>query len=119
MVSASEALLIAVWIERQNIVRPSIGERRPMMRIVESVAGHYDVQEVEFGKVYRWRPGYIVLECGCGEKQALTCFMATCSECGADYAAVAQEELAGQSSEEKALHSWRYAGERQGLGLPY
>jgi hypothetical protein len=41
-----------------------------------------------------------------------------CSECGADHAAVVQEELAGRCSEDEFLHPWRYTGEREELGLP-
>ncbi len=44
--------------------------------------------------VYRWYPGYLLLQCGCGEMLTLTCLMATCSECGADHKAVVEEELA-------------------------
>jgi hypothetical protein len=88
-------------------------------KIIERVGGYYEHQEVPFGVVYRWHPGYLLLKCGCGASQALTCSEATCSECGTDYTSVVQEELAGQCSEEEALHPWHYAGEREGLGLPY
>ena len=87
-------------------------------KIIERIEGYYEAQEVPFGVVYQWHPGYLLIECGCGEKLALTCFISTCSKCGADHAAVAQEELAGQCSEEEALHPWRYAGEREDVGLP-
>src|SRR5919112_6655364 len=87
-------------------------------KVIEHIGGYYETQEVPFGVVYQWHPGYLLIECGCGEKLALSCFISTCSECGADCAAVVQEELAGQCSEEKALHPWRYAGEREDVGLP-
>ena len=87
-------------------------------KIIKRVRGYYEYQEVPFGVVYRWHPGYLLLECRCGARQALTCFAATCGECGADYTSVVQEELAGQCSEDEALHPWRYAGDREGLGLP-
>ena len=86
--------------------------------VIERIGGYYEAQEVPFGVVYQWNPGYLLIECGCGEKLALTCFVSTCSECGAGYAAVVQEELAGQCSEGEALHPWRYAEDRQELGLP-
>jgi hypothetical protein len=38
-------------------------------KIIERVEAHY---EVPFGKVYEWRPAYVVLECECGEKSILT-----------------------------------------------
>ncbi len=87
-------------------------------KVIERIGGYYEAQEVPFGVVYQWNPGYLLIECGCGEKLALSCFTNICSECGADYAAVVQEELAGQCSEEEALHPWRYAGEHEERGLP-
>ena len=30
------------------------------------------VQEVEFGRVYKWCPEYVVIECDCGERLSLT-----------------------------------------------
>jgi|SRR5215207_1638634 len=88
-------------------------------KVIERIEGNYEAQEVPFGVVYQWHPGYLLIECGCGERLALTYFISTCSDCGADYAAVVQEELAGQcSEEEEALHPWRYAGEREDVGLP-
>src|ERR671911_1547754 len=87
-------------------------------KVIERIEGYYEAQEVPFGVVYQWHPGYLLIECGCGERLALTCFISTCSKCGADYATVVQEELAGQCSEDEALHPWRYAGKREELGLP-
>ncbi len=75
-----------------------------MMTTIERTEGHYDVQEVEFGKVYRWRPECVVLECDCGERLTLTNSITTCSWCDADYAAVVREELAAaERSEDEAL----------------
>jgi hypothetical protein len=88
-------------------------------KVIERIEGYYEAHEVPFGVVYQWHPGYLLMECGCGKKLALTCFISTCSECGADHTAVVQDELAGQCSEEEALHPWRYAGEREEFGLPY
>jgi DNA-directed RNA polymerase subunit RPC12/RpoP len=39
------------------------------VRIHKRIAGHYAVQEVPFGKDYRWSPETVVLECSkCGKK---------------------------------------------------
>lgn len=97
-----------------------IGEQRiaNYAKVIENMGGYYEAQEVPFGVVYHWHPGYLLIECGCGERLTLTCSMSICSECGADHAAVVQEELAGQCSKDEALHPWRYAGEREVLGLP-
>jgi hypothetical protein len=37
------------------------------MHVVERVAGHYNVGEVEFGKVYKWVPANARIECDCGQ----------------------------------------------------
>jgi hypothetical protein len=57
-----------------------------MAQIIERVEAHYESREVPFGKVYEWHPGYVVLECDCGEKITLTATstMTTCSRCGAN-----------------------------------
>jgi hypothetical protein len=34
-----------------------------LMRIIERVAGHYIVQEMPFGRTYKWAPEQVVLEC--------------------------------------------------------
>ena len=88
-------------------------------KVIERIGGYYEAQEVPFSVVYQWNPGYLLIECGCGERLALSCFISICSACAADYADVVQEELAGGCSEEEALHPWRYAGECEDFGLPY
>jgi hypothetical protein len=88
------------------------------VKIVNYTAGHYEVQEVEFGTVYAWRPQSVMAECKCGEKLHLSVLEATCGQCGGDHAAVVQEELAGHYSEEDA-HPWRYTGHREDAGLPF
>ncbi len=87
-------------------------------KVIERISGYYEAQEVPFGVVYSWHPGCLLIECGCGKVLTLTCSTTTCSGCGADHTSVVREELAGQCSEDVALHPWRYAGDREGLGLP-
>jgi hypothetical protein len=84
-------------------------------KVIERTEGYYALEEVPFGVVYRWQPGYVLIECGCGTMLSLSCLMATCSECGTDHAAVVGEELAGQCSEDETLHPWRYARDREGF----
>jgi hypothetical protein len=88
-------------------------------QVIEIIGGYFEPQEESLGVVYRWHPGYVLVECGCSQRLTLTCFMTTCSKCRTDHAAVVQDELAGECSEEKVLHPWRYAGDREGLGLPF
>jgi hypothetical protein len=59
-----------------------------MTQVIMSTEGGYEVSEVEHGRVYRWKPGHIVLECECGERLTLTRSESTCPECCADHAGV-------------------------------
>ncbi len=90
------------------------------MSTVERAGGYYEVQEVEFGRVYRWCPEHVVVECECGESLTLTGSTTTCRWCGVDHAATIRKELGsrGQLSEE-ALHPWRYARDREGAEIPF
>jgi hypothetical protein len=87
--------------------------------VIERIEGYYAPEEVAFGVVYRWQPGYVLIECGCGKMLTLNRLMATCRECGTDHAAVVREELTSQCSEDEAIHPWRYSKDREGLGLPF
>jgi hypothetical protein len=88
------------------------------MQVIKCTEGHYDVQEVEFGTVYRWCPECVVVECDCGERPTLTRSESTCPECGANHAAIIREELAARRVGDETRHPWHYAGERQDVGLP-
>jgi hypothetical protein len=91
-----------------------------MMTTIERTEGHYDVQEVEFGRVYRWCPECVVLECYCGKRLTLTSSMTTCNECKADHAALVREELAAaERLEDQILRPWRYAGDREDASIPF
>ena len=87
------------------------------MGVIERAEGRYEVQDVEFGRVYKWRPERIVVECGCGERATLTACETAC-RCGADHAMVVREEMVG-CCEDETLHPWRYAGDREDTGIPY
>jgi hypothetical protein len=90
-----------------------------MQATVKQTEGHYDVQEVPFGMVYKWRPEHSV-ECGCGEILVLSAYsITTCRRCGADYAAYVPEELADGRLVDEILHPWRYAKAREEDGLPF
>ena len=87
-----------------------------MTKIIERVPEHYDVQEVEFARTYRWCPESVVLECSeCGKKMTLTRseLIATqpdC-ECGKGHTASAREEVVLELVDEEYEahhHPWRY-----------
>ena len=77
-----------------------------MAKVIERVQAHYEVQDVEMGKVYRWRPETVVVECTCGEQLSLSAFETTCPECGADHAAIVEEMLVVRPADE-GDHPWR------------
>jgi hypothetical protein len=92
------------------------------VRVVEHIEGHYETEDVEFGRVYRWCPESIVLECACGvERLTLTNSKTTCDECGADHASIVREVLAGrQPRRDSDAHPWRYwdPSSEEDTGLP-
>ena len=53
--------------------------------MIEYVEAGYEVEEVEFGKVYKWHPAHIVLECQCGERLSLSASTPSCGECASDH----------------------------------
>ena len=77
-----------------------------MAKVIERLDAHYEVQDVEFGKVYKWHPESLVLECDCGEKPSLTASKSACGECGADYRDLLEDVLEDHP-EDKVEHPWR------------
>jgi hypothetical protein len=74
-----------------------------MMRFIERLEQHYEVQEVPFGRSYTWCPECIVVECDCSVEltfkiSALTGVGAVCA-CGADLTTDIQEKLQGHQPE--------------------
>ncbi len=88
------------------------------MELIERVAGHYEAQDVEFGRVHRWCPECVVIKCDCGERQIFDCSSTVC-ECGRDHADDIREELSTRRLGDEELHPWRYARDREGAGLTY
>ena len=37
------------------------------MWIIERLTGHYDVQEMPFGRAYRWSPEQVAVKCRCSK----------------------------------------------------
>lgn len=75
------------------------------MRIIEQTEGHYETQDVEYGKVYKWQPESVMIECEeCGNRLKHTRYvlissLITC-ECGKDHTARLRKELVFQVLEE-------------------
>ncbi len=86
-----------------------------MTRITKRTEAHYESCEVPFGKTYKWQPGYVVLECDCGEKFTLTSTSTiTRCRCGADYGAAVRDirEREGRLRE-NATHPWHHDAQEQ------
>jgi hypothetical protein len=91
-----------------------------MLTAVKRTRGHYEVQELDFGRVYRWCPECVDIEGECGERADVTTIStAACPRCGENHAATIREELAAGRSEDQVLHPWRYdARNLEDVGLP-
>jgi len=77
------------------------------VKIVECVGARYEVHDVEMGKVYKWCPAFVTVECGCGERLTLTSSRTTCFRCGADHKYVIGEVLGIGVEEDEGGHPWR------------
>ena len=78
-----------------------------MVKVIERVDAHYEVQDLEMGKVYRWCPEKVVVECSCGNRETFSASRPPlCSRCGADHTDITQEVLEA-CPEDKVDHPWR------------
>jgi hypothetical protein len=39
-----------------------------LAKVIECAKARYEIQDVEFGKVYKWRPEQVLVECQCGQR---------------------------------------------------
>jgi hypothetical protein len=93
-----------------------------LAKVIECAQGRYEVQDVELGKVYKWRPERVVVECGCGERLYLNSSTTiSCKECTTDHALTVRAELADQRERDEVFHPWRYyySEDREDAGLPF
>jgi hypothetical protein len=72
-----------------------------MAKVIECLKARYNVKEVEFGTVYRWRSQSVVVECYCGKEPTLTASKNACSECGADHRPLVEEVLEAHLDEDE------------------
>ena len=91
------------------------------MRVVERVAEHYDVQEMPFGRDYRWSPEQVVLECKCGKRtthkrsELISSEVSSCG-CGEEHTVCIWEELVIQLVDEEYEahhHPWDHDAKAQ------
>ncbi|MBA3475046.1 MAG: hypothetical protein H0T57_17795 [Rubrobacter sp.] len=94
---------------------------RAEMQVIERIAAHYDTQEVEFGRIYRWCPECIVVECDCSERMTLKRLDiiidsgVICEECGAKVSPRIREEVVIELLDEDyvAIHPWHHDAQAQ------
>jgi ribosomal protein L37E len=94
------------WVEK--------GKEARVAKVIERVEARYEVQDVEMGKVYKWRPERIVLECRCGHRLSLNASKTSCAECGTDYEQAVKEASADGHQNDQTLHPWRYSSCSEG-----
>lgn len=76
-----------------------------MSRVRVSVEGHYEVQEVPYGRDYVWKPAHAIIECECGQVMDADAHHTTCPRCGADHTQVVRE-VVGRHLADDVLHPW-------------
>lgn len=98
-----------------------MGKGKLVAKVIERARAGYDIEEVEYGKVYRWQPETVLVECECGEETTLTPSEAACEECGAEHKGLVREDLSErQPRDDEDVHPWRYSGPGEDSGaLPY
>jgi hypothetical protein len=95
-------------------------KRRTVAKLIKRVRARYEVLDMEFGKVYKWRPEHIVVECQCRQRLSLTASAASCVECGTDHRLAVKEASTDRYQSDRTLHPWRYYSEdREDGGLPF
>jgi len=79
-----------------------------VVKVLECVGEHYEVQDVPRARVYRWCPAAVSLECECGERLTLTPPKTTCARCGADHTDVFEEVLETHTQEDEGERPWHF-----------
>ena len=82
-------------------------------KVIERVDPRYNIQELPLGKVYKWRPESLLIECECGQRTILTISDTTCEECAKEHMDLLGEALTDQRKRRRLgevdLHPRRYA----------
>ena len=95
-----------------------MGKGTLVAKITDRARAGYEVEELEHGKIYTWKPETVVVECGCGEETALTPSETTCEECGAEHTGLVREDLSDRQPQgDEDVHPWRYSEDDE--ALPY
>jgi|SRR5215207_2453909 len=76
-----------------------------MTKVKVKIEGHYEVQEIRYGKDYKWVPAHALIECDCGQAMDADAHHTACPRCGADHTAVVRE-VVGRHLGDEVLHPW-------------
>ncbi|HZC19710.1 MAG TPA: hypothetical protein VE225_08345 [Rubrobacteraceae bacterium] len=76
-----------------------------MTKVRVEIAGHYEVEEIPYGKDYKWGPAHTLIECDCGYTMDVEAHRTVCPGRGADHAAMVRE-VAGRHLVDEVLHPW-------------
>ncbi|HEX5974480.1 MAG TPA: hypothetical protein VFY57_04890 [Rubrobacteraceae bacterium] len=76
-----------------------------LSKVKVRIEGHYEVEDLPYGKDYVWVPAHALIECDCGQVMDADEHHTTCPNCGADRADVLRE-VAGRHLGEEDLHPW-------------
>ena len=91
-----------------------------MAKVIERARARYEVEEVEYGKVYRWQPETVVVECTCGEEASLIPSETACKECGAEHTGLVRENIPDlQPQNDEYVHPWRFWNDEDDEALLY
>src|SRR5438067_889025 len=99
------------------------------VEVIERLAEHYEAEDVEYGRVYKWCPECVVLECACGKRAIhkradIIGSVVTACECSKDKdnMAVIRGELVIELLDEdyeRHHHPWRYWHPPKDAGIPF
>ena len=98
-----------------------MGKGKLVAKITERARAGYEVEDVEYGKVYRWQPESVVVEWGCGEEASLNHLETACEDFGAEHTGLVREDLSDRRPQgDEDVHPWRYTEDDEDDGaLPY
>jgi len=86
------------------------GERKEyaVVKVVECIGARYELQDVEMGKVYKWCPANVTVECDCSETLTYSSSRITCFRCGEDHRDVINEVLGIGMEEDEGHFPWSH-----------
>ena len=76
-----------------------------MTKVKVKIEGHYEVEEIAYGKDYKWVPAHALIECDCGRTMDTDARHTICPGCGTDHTQVVRE-ASGRHLSGEVLHPW-------------